>query len=169
MLLSLILISSLSFTVIPSHSNQCDFLDRDAIRTMTPARLAVDFLYMRAQFCGSVSDYDAAIADLNTAIDLAPDSPGLYLRRGQMYLGLYEWDQSLQDYNRAIELAPAYADAYFNRGVLYYSILQTGQALREDALADFRQYLELAPDGEHTGQAAEYVAKIEAELTVAGE
>jgi plasmid stabilization system protein ParE len=47
--------------------------------------------------------------------------------------------------------------------------LQTGQELREEALADFRHYLELAPDGEHAEQAREYAAKIEAELATLNE
>ena len=63
----------------------------------------------------------------------------------------------------------ARADAYFHRGVLYYSVLQTGQALREDALADFRRYLALAPDGEYAAQARDYAGRIEAELAALNE
>jgi tetratricopeptide (TPR) repeat protein len=111
-----------------------------------------------------VADYAEAIAALTTAAMLAPHNSELYILRGQMYLNLYEWDKSLEDYNTAIDLAPEYAEAYFYRGVLYYSVLQTGQSLHEDALADFRHYLELAPEGEHAGQARDYVDKIEAEL-----
>jgi tetratricopeptide (TPR) repeat protein len=115
------------------------------------------------------SDYDSALAEINAAVALAPQNPDLYILRGQVYLNLYEWDKSLNDFSAAIELAPEYADAYFQRGVLYYSILQTGQELREEALADFQHYLELAPDGEHADQAREYAAKIEAELATLNE
>jgi tetratricopeptide (TPR) repeat protein len=123
----------------------------------------------RAQLYILISDYDSAITDMDAAITLDAKNPALYSLRGQIYLNLYEWDKSLDDFNRAIELAPEYADAYFQRGVLYYSILQTGQELREEALADFRHYLELAPDGEHAEQAREYAAKIEAELATLNE
>ncbi len=112
-----------------------------------------------------MNEFDDAIAALSLALDLTPANPQLYVLRGQMYLALYEWDSALADYNRAIELAPEYAASYFYRAVLYYSILQTGIELRREAQADFQRYLELAPEGEHAAQAAEYAAQIERELT----
>lgn len=136
----------------------------EAAKTFTYKQFSIDALFKRAELYSLVSNYDDAIDDLSAAIELAPQDPELYILRGQMYLNLYEWDKSLEDFNAAIELAPRYADAYFQRGVLYYSILQTGQELREEALADFQHYLELAPDGEHAEQAREYAAQIEAEL-----
>ena len=86
-----------------------------------------------------------------------------------MYLNIYEWDKSLDDYNTAIELNPSYAEAYFQRGLLYYSILQTGDSLREEALADFRHYLELAPDGPHADEPRRYITGIEAAMVALGE
>jgi len=124
----------------------------------------------RAQLYALEGRYDDAIADLTGAIELpSDDTPILFILRGQMYLALYEWDSALADYNTAIELDPDYADAYYERGVLYYSILQTGVELRADALADFRHYLELAPDGDHAEDAARYVEQIEAELAALNE
>ena len=121
-------------------------------------------LAARAQNDASQSAYSHAVANLSAALKLEPENPELYIQRGQMYLLLYEWDKSLDDYNTAIDLAPDDAEAYFYRGVLYYSVLQTGQALHENALADFRHYLELAPQGDHAAEARDYVDKIEAEL-----
>lgn len=118
----------------------------------------------RAQFYALVSDYDAALADLDTALSRAPNSAALLTLRGQMRLALYEWDSALADFNAALRADRAYADAWFQRGLLRYSVLQTGQALRGAALADFRRYLELAPDGPFAAQAARYAALIEAEL-----
>jgi tetratricopeptide (TPR) repeat protein len=126
-------------------------------------------LATRAEFYMLVPHYDNALADINAALELEPNNNGFYIQRGQVYLNLYEWDKSLGAFNTAIELAPEYADAYFQRGVLYYSILQTGQELREEALTDFRHYLELAPDGEYADQAREYADKIEAELAALNE
>lgn len=141
----------------------------------------IDARYSRAKLYASVSDFDAAIQTVSWTIDnfdwLSRDYPWIdnlilakfHDLRGQMYLNLYEWDKSLEDFNTAIELAPDYAEAYFQRGVLYYSILQTGQELREEALADFRHYLELAPDGPYAEQAADYAQTIEAELAALNE
>ena len=131
--------------------------------------IALRELSVRTENFARDFEYDEAVASLNLAIGLAPRIPELYVLRGQMYLNLYEWDKSLEDYNTAIDLAPVYAEAYFQRGVLYYSILQTGQSLREEALADFRHYLDLAPGGEYALQAADYAGKIEAELAALNE
>ncbi len=126
-------------------------------------------MFNHAQMNASSSDYEAAIADLNTAIALDPQNPDLYLLRGQMYLAIYEWDNAGADFDHAIEVSPNDAPAYFHRGVLYYSILQTGLTTRDDALTDFQHYLELAPEGEFAAQAAEYVENIQRELDVLNE
>jgi tetratricopeptide (TPR) repeat protein len=111
----------------------------------------------RAQRHALVSRYADAVADLTAALELDPTAPVLYVLRGQMYLYLYEWDAVLTDYNAALELDPGYADAYFYRGVLYASILQTGIDLRDEALSDFQQYLDLAPNGDHAAESAAYI------------
>jgi len=118
----------------------------------------------RAQFHALVSNYSAAIADLDAALSRAPDSAALLTLRGQMRLALYEWDSALADFNAALRADRAYADAWFQRGLLHYSVLQTGQELRAAALADFRCYLELSPNGPYAAQASRYAALIEAEL-----
>jgi tetratricopeptide (TPR) repeat protein len=119
-------------------------------------------LISRAQIHALASQYPDAIDDLNLAIELMP-AARLYLMRGQMYLAIYEWDKAGADFDHALEVSPNYAEVYFHRGVLYYSILQTGLTTRDDALADFRRYLELTPDGEFAAQAAEYVDNIQRE------
>ncbi|MBC8171042.1 MAG: hypothetical protein H7X77_05205, partial [Anaerolineae bacterium] len=51
-------------------------------------------------------------------------------------------------------------DAYFYRGILYYTVVVD----RDKALPDFERYLELAPDGIHAAEAAQYQADIQAQL-----
>jgi tetratricopeptide (TPR) repeat protein len=112
-------------------------------------------------------DYDAAIAEMDTAIEIYPHTVELYIVRGQMVLLLYEWDRVLENYNTAIELDPNYAESYFYRGVLYYSVL-TSEIPRQTALADFEHYLELAPSGELSEQARDYIDVINSELEALG-
>ena len=125
--------------------------------------IVTQLLQWRAELYESVNNHDAALRDMNTAVARTPDSPGLYIQRGQVYLNMYEWDRSLEDFNTAINLAPDDAEAYFQRGLLYYSVLQTGQTLHDEALADFRHYLDLASEGPHADQARDYIDTLEAE------
>lgn len=129
-----------------------------------------DALLNSAQLYALMSRYDDAIVNLTIYSDRFGNRiPGIFVLRGQMYLNIYEWGKSLADYNTAIELNPNYAEAYFQRGVLYYSILQTGNSLREEALADFRHYLELASDGPHAEEARRYITGIGAAMVALGD
>lgn len=105
--------------------------------------------------------HDQAIAAANLALILDPVNPQLYIERGQRSLLLYEWDRALADFNTAVALAPDLADAYYYRGLLYASAPE-GDAARALALADFRYYLDLAPDGAHATTARRYVTQLEA-------
>jgi tetratricopeptide (TPR) repeat protein len=107
--------------------------------------------------------YTEAIADMDVAIALNPDSASLYVERGQRIMLTYEWDRALADYNYALELDPDYADAYYYRGVLYASVPE-GIDARHLALADFQRYLELIPEGNHAADAARFAAEIQAQL-----
>jgi lipoprotein NlpI len=137
----------------------------------------VFYLIRSAKLYALTSDYDDAIICMDAAITIVSNTPDhlflngakinlaeLYTLRGQMWLLLYEWDEVLADYNTAIELDPTYPDAYFYRGVLYYSVLQAGLTWREEALADFEQYLELSPEGDLAEQARDYADAIRTEL-----
>lgn len=131
------------------------------------ATIQTGFAWLLAIHAGQhilASQFDAAHDAITSAIALDDDNPALYVLRGQVQLARYEWDASAADYDRALAIDPDYADAYFFRGVLRYSILQTGLALREDALADFTRYLELAPQGRHADTAARYAESIQSEL-----
>ncbi len=119
---------------------------------------------LRSQIYRFLNQPTEAIEDLTNAIKFYRWDPEPFILRGQLYRNIYEWDNSLADFNTAIELAPGYADSYYERGLLYYSVLQTGQELRQEALADFQRYLELAPEGKYATEAREYVESIELEL-----
>jgi tetratricopeptide (TPR) repeat protein len=120
----------------------------------------------RARLYALLYDYDAALNDVNAAIEIADRQQAsaeqlaaFYTHRGEIYLLRYEWDAALTDFNRALELSPDYADAHFQRGVLYYTMAQ-----RDNALDDFRQYRQLAPDGTYSDQVATYIESIQAEI-----
>ena len=125
------------------------------------------FWYERqARLYALLYDYDAALKDVNAALEItdsqqvsAARRADLYTHRGEVYLLRYEWDAALTDFNQALAIAPQHADTFFQRGVLYYTMAQ-----RENALSDFEQYQALAPDGQYSEQAATYSKSIRAEL-----
>jgi tetratricopeptide (TPR) repeat protein len=144
--------------------------------TIQEAELYTDFtvtasLYsLRAQLYALAFDYHSAIADMDTAIELAEANEvsdeylaELYTLRGEIIFLIYEWDRVLENFNIALELNSEYAPAYFQRGVLYYTMTE-----RESALTDFQHYLEIAPDGEHAAAAQRYVDSIQLELESLG-
>lgn len=142
------------FDLLPTTLNETD-PDINAVYK----QLVVEALTLSSRIYARDFQFDRAIQDMNQAIELMPDNPGLYVERGQRILLIYEWDRVLADYNTAIALDPAYADAYFHRGVLFYT-----QGPREQAVPDFERYLDLAPDGQYAAQAADFIADIAVEL-----
>jgi len=84
--------------------------------------------------------YNAALSDLNRAIELNPKFAESYLNRGIVFDNLREFDKAILDFNYAIHLEPEYAEAYYNRGHLF-------QARRKFdlAIADYLSTIEIEP------------------------
>ena len=61
-------------------------------------------------------DYNRAIVDFNTAIQLDPRDAINYYNRGIAYNNKKEYDHAVTDFNTAIGLKPNLAEAYSNRG-----------------------------------------------------
>ncbi len=64
-------------------------------------------------------DYDAAIADLTRACELAPTEPGYFYQRGMAHWGSRQADLALADFDQAIQIKPDYADALLARASLH--------------------------------------------------
>lgn len=84
--------------------------------------------------------YNAALFDLNRAIELNPKFAESYINRGIVFQNLREFDQAILDFNYAIHLEPEYAEAYYNRGHIF-------QARRKFdlAIADYLRTVEIEP------------------------
>ena len=108
-------------------------------------------LITRAGYKYSLGDYEGAIADVSTCIELHPDLDWLYQKRGWYESNMRRWDAAFEDFSRAVELNPEYAHAYMNRGSI---LLRRGE--KEKANEDFRMALEYDPDIENTNLTAPY-------------
>ena len=63
-------------------------------------------------------DYSEAIADMQAAVDLAPDIPYFYYNLGNLYCLSSQLVEAIGNYDKAIELYPGMGDAYYNRGLV---------------------------------------------------
>ncbi len=86
-------------------------------------------------------DFSAAIASLDEAIRLDPQSARAYARRGFAHAELGHSDQAMADYTEALRIDPEYAEAYNNRGCAYRE-----QGDLRSALVDFTEAIRLKPN-----------------------
>ncbi|MDP7035933.1 MAG: tetratricopeptide repeat protein, partial [Planctomycetota bacterium] len=85
-------------------------------------------------------DFQGALSDFDTAIQLAPEHAQLFVNRGRVYFFLKKHEESLRDFDEAIRLQPWIFEAFMNRGNTY---MELGKF--EKALSDFNRVLELRP------------------------
>jgi Flp pilus assembly protein TadD len=76
-------------------------------------------LYNRGWAYRSKGEYDLAIADQTSAIELDPKSYRALMDRSLSYYQKREYDLCIADATRAIELKPKLSEAYNNRGSAY--------------------------------------------------
>jgi Flp pilus assembly protein TadD len=90
-----------------------------------------------------MGQYDAALADLNRAIELDDKNALAFASRGESYQRMRQYEAALADFNRAIELDDKYAWAITSRGTTFRMMGQY-----EAALADVNRALELKPESD---------------------
>ena len=85
-----------------------------------------------------MGNLDQAIADLNRAVELAPDLVDAYFHRAMFHQGHEDWDAVIADLTRAIEMAPDWADLFGHQGNAF---AQLGDV--DNARPNFVRFLEL--------------------------
>jgi len=101
-----------------------------------------EFYLRRGEDFSSAHDYDHAIADYTTAIQLKPNYAEAYNDRGFSYYLKGNAERAIADYTRAIELRPNYPKAYNSRGVAY---MAHGYGAAK-SIPDFDRAIALQPD-----------------------
>lgn len=129
-----------SFADAPSDSNKADTANAAGDKDATP-KTAPDFA-LRGEAHLSRGEPNAAIADLDSAINMAPDQPAYYLARSRAHAADKQPDAALADLDKSLSLDPKNADALLLRAELRYVHKD-----RTGALADVTAAAALVPAG----------------------
>jgi tetratricopeptide (TPR) repeat protein len=95
----------------------------------------------RAFGLSATKNFDGAIAEMNTAMSLAPKEPNLYFMRSAAYLGKKDLDKAEADIDEAISLKSDRGDYYMLRGMIY-----ADRGDLDRAIAELDQKVKLDPD-----------------------
>ena len=79
----------------------------------------------------TLSEYNKAINDFSTAIQMAPKDTRVYTNRGLTYRMLKKYDESLKDFNKSLELNPLWPDTFYGRSLTYYDLGDIKHALED--------------------------------------
>ncbi|NQE34521.1 Serine/threonine-protein kinase B [Microcoleus sp. IPMA8] len=86
-------------------------------------------------------DAAGALQAFNKSIQLNPNNPESFYRRGNANYDLQKYQEAIADYSQAIALNPKYVQAYFNRGLTRHDFND-----KRGAIEDYTQALNLQPD-----------------------
>jgi len=102
---------------------------------------AAEVFEARALVRTNLRDYAGAVADYSRALDVAPGSARLRVRRGWTYLVSGVPRLARQDFEEALRLDARDGDAHVGRG---YALVQLGRA--QQGIADVEKGLRLGPE-----------------------
>jgi predicted O-linked N-acetylglucosamine transferase (SPINDLY family) len=97
----------------------------------------VEALHLRARASLDAARPEAALEDLDRALQLQPAAPAILLNRGNVLFQLERVGEALASYQRSLELSPGNAEAHFNSGNALLSLKRYDEALRsyDEAIA----------------------------------
>jgi PQQ-dependent catabolism-associated CXXCW motif protein len=98
------------------------------------------YYFKRAAAYNGKGQYDSALADLDAASVLDPESSSVFYGRAEVYRKKGELDRALTNYNGAILRHPRDFDSYVGRGRTY-----VGKGDLERALGDFNSAVRIDP------------------------
>ena len=98
--------------------------------------LTADFYLKRAELYVDLEQYDNALKDYESAIQIAPDQLILYEGRANIHFLMGDYNDAISDYNRFLSKTDksdlkSYAVAIGNRGFCYFSMEDYENALRD--------------------------------------
>lgn len=103
----------------------------------------VEALNWRAMANIDLGELDAALTDLNKAIQLSPGYADAYNNRGEVYRQKQMYRQALDDYRRATQIEKNFPEAHYNM-----ALILEHEKNYDAAINEYRKYLELQPKAE---------------------
>lgn len=107
-----------------------------------------------AFFCEA--EFEKSLADLDQAVERAPNDPSPYLRRAETRSILNEMAETLDDVHRALELEPKNALHWCLRGITWFRIARKAwlgtKTAMQNAWEDYSEAIRLNPDDADTWQ-----------------
>jgi tetratricopeptide (TPR) repeat protein len=76
-----------------------------------------------------LNEYQRAIEDCNSALQLNPEYAWAYVNRGYVFRRLREYELAIEDFNRALELNPVDTWAYASRSLAYSELSEYQRAI----------------------------------------
>jgi len=101
-----------------------------------------------------IGEYDRAIADFTSLINMNPDSGEAYYSRGEVYIDKGDCDKAIADFTRDIGLGDIYC--HFARGLAYAKI-----GNNSEAMADFDVIIRLSGDPELIPKAKQEIESLQ--------
>jgi len=97
----------------------------------------------RANSYMALEEFDLALADFNSSIEIDPEFARAYFRRGILYKKMELLENAAKDFKKAIELNPEYDDAMTELGFIH---IQMG---KKDAMKYFNKAIKINPCAEN--------------------
>ncbi len=103
-------------------------------------RKAEDFISLGGAKANK-KDYQGAIADYTQALQISPNNPDAYYRRGYIYNNIKNYQAALEDFNQVVRLSPKNTSAYAYRGFVRLQMKDY-----QGAMSDSEQAIRLDPN-----------------------
>ncbi len=100
----------------------------------------------------TLSEYDKAIKDFTSAIEIEPRDTRVYTNRGLTYRMLKQYDKSLKDFEKSLELNPLWPDTFYGRSLTFYDLGDI-----QHAIEDCDKAISLKPDFKQAARFKQYL------------
>lgn len=114
-----------------------------------------DPYWFRGSWYGRKAQYEKAITDMSKTIELAPKFPEGYNSRAWFRFKIGEYEKGLPDVEKALQLKE-HAYYFDTRGHLFEAL-----GRKEEAIADYRKAIELAPEDRNLKETREALERLE--------